>query len=243
MLMLTMVQRDTLIHYLLDELHTYEEDYSDALAPISRKASESHAGEATEMAPLSTAEGRKLFTHMEMSIKRELAIQQTATFVQPSFQSYNPNLHHHSPSFLHYPATPSHAMPYSSMSTFSASSVTTIPSMIGPSQVMYNQTAPSTKTFLPGLAHIPAVPKIPRSIDAWKQVVHDWDKADPSRNHHYALKDWKQEWPKATKQAVLYSNRKTIALEFIDQCVEFFYSIITESEHPILDLTETKWHS
>ncbi|KAF8833371.1 hypothetical protein BDN67DRAFT_857019, partial [Paxillus ammoniavirescens] len=38
--------RDTLIRYLLDELHTYETDYSDALAPVSRGANESLAGEA-----------------------------------------------------------------------------------------------------------------------------------------------------------------------------------------------------
>ncbi|KAF9059059.1 hypothetical protein BDP27DRAFT_1191750, partial [Rhodocollybia butyracea] len=41
-------KHNTLIQYLLDELNTYEEDHSDALAPLDRKASESHAGEAAE---------------------------------------------------------------------------------------------------------------------------------------------------------------------------------------------------
>ncbi|KIN97313.1 hypothetical protein M404DRAFT_97832, partial [Pisolithus tinctorius Marx 270] len=38
--------RDTLMRYLLDELHCYETDHSDALAPISREAEDSLAGEA-----------------------------------------------------------------------------------------------------------------------------------------------------------------------------------------------------
>jgi len=39
-------QNDTLMRYLLDELHSYETDFSDALGPTSREATASFAGEA-----------------------------------------------------------------------------------------------------------------------------------------------------------------------------------------------------
>ncbi|KAG1893884.1 uncharacterized protein F5891DRAFT_1256816 [Suillus fuscotomentosus] len=51
-------QRNTLICYLLDELHTYETDYSDALTPFSHKAESSLAGEQALMRPASTEELR-----------------------------------------------------------------------------------------------------------------------------------------------------------------------------------------
>ncbi|KAI6029265.1 hypothetical protein BKA83DRAFT_4046997 [Pisolithus microcarpus] len=38
--------RDTLMRYLLDELHCYENDHSDALRPVSREGDRSFAGEA-----------------------------------------------------------------------------------------------------------------------------------------------------------------------------------------------------
>ncbi|KAF8545742.1 hypothetical protein OG21DRAFT_1376147, partial [Imleria badia] len=38
-------QRDTMIQYLLDELHAYETDHSDALCPIQRGADVSLLGE------------------------------------------------------------------------------------------------------------------------------------------------------------------------------------------------------
>ena len=40
-----------MIHYLLDELYTYKESYSDALCHISHGADESHLGEVTLVAP------------------------------------------------------------------------------------------------------------------------------------------------------------------------------------------------
>lgn len=42
------------MQYLLDELHSYKEDFSDALAPRSQEASTSFAGEAALVHPAST---------------------------------------------------------------------------------------------------------------------------------------------------------------------------------------------
>jgi len=48
------------MRYLLDELHSYEEDFSDALAPTSREASASFAGEAALVRPATTEAVRML---------------------------------------------------------------------------------------------------------------------------------------------------------------------------------------
>ncbi|KIK12223.1 hypothetical protein PISMIDRAFT_18893 [Pisolithus microcarpus 441] len=48
------VQRDTLMRYLLDELHCYENDHSDALRPVSHEANDSFAGEAALARPASS---------------------------------------------------------------------------------------------------------------------------------------------------------------------------------------------
>jgi len=42
------------MRYLLDELHSYEEDFSDALAPASWEASASFAGKAVLLRPATT---------------------------------------------------------------------------------------------------------------------------------------------------------------------------------------------
>ncbi|KAJ3858891.1 hypothetical protein EV359DRAFT_16645, partial [Lentinula novae-zelandiae] len=53
--------------------------------------------------------------------------------------------------------------------------------------------------------------------EGWKQIIHDWEHADPNRHHHYALRDWKTEWAKATKLASNYNKCKLIATEFIEE--------------------------
>ncbi|KAF8128271.1 hypothetical protein EV363DRAFT_1297891 [Boletus edulis] len=54
--------RDTLIRYLLDELHTYETDYSNALAParVQRHANDSLMGEAALIQPVSVEDVRSM---------------------------------------------------------------------------------------------------------------------------------------------------------------------------------------
>jgi hypothetical protein len=49
-------QRDTLLRYLLDELHSYEEDYSGALCPLQNEADVSLLGEHRLVGPASAEE-------------------------------------------------------------------------------------------------------------------------------------------------------------------------------------------
>lgn len=63
------------------------------------------------------------------------------------------------------------------------------------------------------------VPEISRRMGAtaWKQVVCDWEYPDRSRNHHTALEHWKHEWHASSRQSQLWGQRRTIALEFIEE--------------------------
>ncbi|KAF9060392.1 hypothetical protein BDP27DRAFT_1430155 [Rhodocollybia butyracea] len=244
--------RDTLIWYLLDELNTYKEDHSDALAPLDHRASESHAGEAAEMSPLSTSEGRALFNLVDQSIKTQFSVAFPCLALGGAPQSFGFNSQLFIPSSLPVPHQQSpmnirtsqllrpkliilHPLRNSSAqsSLFSthfgsfntpgfASKTSPTSYTTGPSKATYSQLATtgplkSGSILLPGLAHLPVViPKISPDPDAWKQVVLDWDKTDPTCDHHYALKDWKPEWAKETRLSTHYGQRRMIALEFID---------------------------
>ncbi|KAK7035306.1 hypothetical protein VNI00_012073 [Paramarasmius palmivorus] len=62
----------TLMLYLLDELHTYEEDHSDALCPINLKKSQSQLGEAAAMALLNTYEARMMISQLEQRLRLDV---------------------------------------------------------------------------------------------------------------------------------------------------------------------------
>ncbi|KAF5342430.1 hypothetical protein D9611_001776 [Ephemerocybe angulata] len=51
---------DTLMKYLLDELHSYEDDHADALCPFDETASHSHNGEDRLLRPFTAADGAAL---------------------------------------------------------------------------------------------------------------------------------------------------------------------------------------
>ncbi|KAJ3856399.1 hypothetical protein EV368DRAFT_32460 [Lentinula lateritia] len=207
-------KRDTLIRYLLDELNTYEEDHSDALAPVDRRASESHAGEAAEMSPVSAAECRSLFQTQSLFIENTIKKEGYRLPVSPAYQSINST--NIPPKFLHSSYLPIHNTQIPSSLIYSSTSFVPV---VGDHQTTYTQAASSSTTqssFLPDLTHVPTIPNIRPGPDGWKQVVRDWEHADPSRNHHYALRNWKPEWAKEMKLASIYNKRKLIATEFIE---------------------------
>jgi hypothetical protein len=88
-------------------------------------------------------------------------------------------------------------------------------------QTSNNVGNPSTRS-----APVPSriIPKVPDGEEGWKQVVRDWEHADPSRSLLVALKDWPAEWYSRSECASatlgsLRNQRKIIATEFIDRCV------------------------
>jgi len=70
LLMLVVTQHDTLIRYLLDELHLSEEDHSDALCPIQREAGVSLFGEHALIKLASTEELLLVRTSLSSDIQK-----------------------------------------------------------------------------------------------------------------------------------------------------------------------------
>ncbi|KAF5329196.1 hypothetical protein D9611_013216 [Ephemerocybe angulata] len=62
---------DTLIRYLLDELHTYEEDHRDALCPVDESANNAHMGEDRSLRPFTADDGRKLYEHCNTLLRAQ----------------------------------------------------------------------------------------------------------------------------------------------------------------------------
>ena len=63
------------------------------------------------------------------------------------------------------------------------------------------------------------IPEISRKLGAraWRQVIKDWEEADPSRCHEVALEKWDPEWHRSSGESVKYGQRQMIALEFIER--------------------------
>ena len=62
-------QRDTLIRYLLDELHTYETDHSDALALVPCDTNDSLMGEATLIQPASNEDLQSVYKSLTADMR------------------------------------------------------------------------------------------------------------------------------------------------------------------------------
>lgn len=98
-----------------------------------------------------------------------------------------------------------------------------------PSEIVYRvtNTAESTSDSPPSSQHpvqtepLHIIPEIGRKLGAtaWRQVVKDWEEADPSRCHDVALKDWNPDWHRSSCESVKYGQRQMIAIEFIERWV------------------------
>jgi len=212
-------------------LYSYEEDHTDALCPIQRKADKSHAGEAALAQPLQTDEARRMF---EMHTTYTQAAVREATFLAISTvnavwaRTSGGNL---SPAPLlaaspQYVVTPPPCS--SSNNCVSMNRRGILMPLPGFQQASHNATTPSRRP-----APVPSriIPKVPDGEEGWKQVIRDWEHADPSRSLTVPLKDWPPAWYSRSECASatlgsLRNQRKIIALEFIDTCVIFLIHIL-----------------
>ncbi|THU80443.1 hypothetical protein K435DRAFT_874378 [Dendrothele bispora CBS 962.96] len=225
-------RRDTLVRYLLDELYTYKQDHSDALCPINLERSESHMGEAAETAPLTVCGAKVLFNEIKALVQDPRPPPFPPYYPFPFPYSYYPNPNYHSPAIYSQPdpVARSHALqdtksysplypPGYSLSPFQSSVQYPDPSWQIPTVTGHGTPIVKTPQPIPDAPFLPVVPKMipgqPRDT-AYKQVIKDWQEADPSRHHMFALKDWKPEWYNNQKLAMNYHHRKKIALEFIE---------------------------
>lgn len=246
------LQRDTLIRYLLDELHTYEHDYSDALCPIQRNADESHAGEAMLAAPLNTDEARRLFEAHTLAmceaIQRAcatMAVAITSSQLAPSF--IPSNAHPPLPSFAHTPTTylpqpplvPNIHTLQDRRGNFIFTPASGFATQTG-HQPVHNTKPPRKAPKDPSRF----IPPVSRGPNGWREIVHDWQYADPSRGLHVALREWDPSWYSGSREAsldngALYCQRRIIANEFLEMyvpCYSALHQSRTDEQHLHLDI-------
>lgn len=78
------MQRDTLIRYLLDELHSYEEDYSESMCPFPQDEDGNFIGQTAATAPVTVVGLQAMSATMcdkmeDMSIKLHQELQETVS--------------------------------------------------------------------------------------------------------------------------------------------------------------------
>jgi len=237
-----------LIRYLLDELYSYEEDHTDALCPIQLESDKSHAGEAALLRPLSTDEARRMF-EMHTVTTRVAVREATLSAISNAgtvWTSYGNSTLAPFPSPAPFPFPHACANPPASPSVWPSSSMqysvmppihfdpspfpTSNPCLLMDRRGIlaplphFQQAAnisPITHSDSPSRP-APVPSRVIPKVNDWKQVVQDWEHADPSRSLSVALRDWPPEWYSRSESASatlgsLRNQRKTIALEFIDR--------------------------
>ncbi|KAG1725341.1 uncharacterized protein EDB91DRAFT_1062343 [Suillus paluster] len=222
-------QRDTLVRYLLDELHAYETDYSDALAPISRGADASLAGEHALARPASTEELRMVHASVSADVnslrndmRSLMSVVAQAACTTCASRTPTPPVRDIC-ARAEQPVLPrpvvSHTLPTTepSIRTSSQQLCTTLP-------ISITRASSTQKLPTPGLV----IPRVPVSRpngttspkhNSWKEIVEHWLVGDRDRGLTTPLKDWPRHWYQGANRrfASKYHQRATIALEFINQ--------------------------
>ncbi|KAG1807767.1 hypothetical protein EV424DRAFT_1329376 [Suillus variegatus] len=239
-------QRNTLIRYLLDELHTYETDYSDALAPFSREAESSLAGEQALMRPASTEELRMVHASVTADVNRlrvdisavndslrslTSMVQATSSCLKaaghlpPTQLKEDPRFtllsasSAESPRHVRPPATHSHPLSSVRRSHGHAHiTPTTRPLPSAAAHTASTQQLPSNGLVIPRLPLVRSKGLKTPKAESWRDIITHWLVGDPDRGLKTPLKDWPQEWYQGPnrKLAMQYQNRAIVAREFIN---------------------------
>jgi hypothetical protein len=207
------LQPTTLIKYLLDELHYYEEGHSDALRPVQREATTSLLGEHREnrLATVGDLETALSSVHQHFGEHMKNHLQEACTtvlgYMQPPAPSPLPLITPHIIRRGEHGAT-RHWRTY-----------THAPLTANAPEQRVSECGQMLADSLPLGLCIPSVPAHLPPEEGWKSWVKDWESADANRGLTVPLCDWKAEWYSGkvrTKFGVKYGQRKRVALEFID---------------------------
>ncbi|KAJ7240554.1 hypothetical protein C8J57DRAFT_1245351 [Mycena rebaudengoi] len=210
--------RDTLIKYLLDELYTYEDDYSSMLLPVQAELNASVLGEAVAIGPATTLQ----LSQFRQSISTDL---QTA-FVN-SFSSMCTGPSERPQAYIQQAPGQFPAPNQISWPPFSSSTHALVP--ISLPTTTQNPTIPllaPSGRLLPTSGLV--VPDIPVKLsdgstlhrrDSWRIAVQHWLEGEPAHGLFKPLKDWtKAELNGPNKPfAMKCHGCMVIATEFIAQ--------------------------
>lgn len=89
------MKRDTLIRYLLDELHSYEEDYSESMCPFPQDEDGNFLGQTAATAPVTVVGLQAMSVTMcnkmeDLSLKFSRELHETVSTLRHPAQSRNP---------------------------------------------------------------------------------------------------------------------------------------------------------
>ncbi|KAJ7616035.1 hypothetical protein FB45DRAFT_1106987 [Roridomyces roridus] len=228
-------QVDTLMRYLLDSLQSYESGHGDALNPHRLKLDQSFMGDHDALQPATMAELRAFEQKVVTTIKQSslagaaCSHAQAATstgFISPlaSNSISNPSASMRSVSNVIPPSTttssplPTAYPPHPSNSSMSPVSRSPPPPLLNNSNAE-GSSAASQATLMGSLpiAGV-SIPNLGRDDKAWRRAVNQWEIGDASNGLSAPLKDWPSEWYSGAEMRLttgtLYSQRKTIAMEF-----------------------------
>ncbi|KAG2133337.1 hypothetical protein DEU56DRAFT_738972 [Suillus clintonianus] len=214
-------QRDTLVRYLLDELYAYKTDYSDALAPISRGADASLAGEQALMRPASIEELHMVHSsvttdvnNLRNDIGSSCASESRTRSPRPT-PPYTPSHEGGHLTATHRPSPRAATSQSSILASQRPAATKTTP----PSKNTTSQSLPTAGLVIPRVPVTrPNGTTSPKS-KSWKEIIEHWLVGDPDRGLRTPLKDWPKEWYQGANRrfASKYHQRATIALEFINE--------------------------
>ncbi|KAF8523185.1 hypothetical protein BU17DRAFT_64076 [Hysterangium stoloniferum] len=168
--------RDTLIRYLLDELYHYEESHGDALQLISHEADKSFLSEYIESQPPSKSELCEMMVAQAKALKEKILTSLTAAPIAFA-ASGDTNTGH--------TAAGDNPGPHSRTSQMTPNEINVNANTKNPAMLTLPE---NCRLCIPSI-----VRKGPLHL-CWKQIIHDWESADPSRGHYVPLKDWDPEW-------------------------------------------------
>jgi hypothetical protein len=197
-------QNNTLILYLLDELHYYEEGHANALRPIQQALDQSLLGEHRDSDPVTLGEMRGMMQGMESTMESFVKDHADSHPLPDPFgllagpsrlgEHHGPRVHPSRGQFRSYQVAGSAA-----------------------NRVRQSEAGQLLVSDFPKGLSIPTRLDVLEG-DRWFQYVTDWKQADPGRGLEIALKDWDESWVTGRKRvrlAASRNNRRTIAEEYI----------------------------
>ncbi|KAL4071195.1 hypothetical protein V8B97DRAFT_2104394 [Scleroderma yunnanense] len=224
--------RDTLIRYLLDELHSYENDHSNTLGPFPCEADMSLAGEHALAAPATreelwmfqssvSTEIRKLDNNIQAILRNVTNSLQDLTQVVRSGQLSTTASYLPPPSGIGSDGAPTSPLAHPLHWLSRHSGPTTPPPAVSPSLVTTESdtlTYSSPSPFIPDVPFTHADGTITPRNKAWRDVIQHWEKGVPEKRLP-PLRDWPYEYthgPNRNLQSK-YNQRRIIALEFLNR--------------------------
>ncbi|KAJ7447440.1 hypothetical protein FB451DRAFT_1536093 [Mycena latifolia] len=231
--------RDTLIKYILDELNTYEDDYSGMLLPVQDDTDATFLGEGSSLAPATTEHISLLHRSLSTDIRTVSADIRTVSGAVDKLclamagvqYSHAPAFHPPNLSVLHQSQS---APPVAAFSlTRPLIPITLTANRSHPLPFVNTSNTPSSPPPrgrpLPN-KHL-AVPDVPIRLpdgsrshkrDSWRIIVRHWTEGDPAHGLTTPLRDWPKEWlTGANRQffAAKHQQRRVIATEYLTKHV------------------------